>query len=85
MTLSDGGSVLKVANTDTFSFNISPYTQEELAAKAHNYELERCGMSVVCLDYRQAGIGSNSCGPELAEKYWLAEERFVFDLMLEVV
>lgn len=28
-----------------------------------------CGSTVLCLDYRQAGIGSNSCGPELAP-FW---------------
>jgi len=82
MALADGKFALHVANADTFSFNISPYTQEELTAKAHNYKLEPCGMSVVCLDYRQGGIGSNSCGPQLKEKYWLGEERFVFDLTL---
>ena len=46
-------------------------TQEELAAKAHNYELERCESNVICVDYTMAGVGSNSCGPRLAEKYQL--------------
>ncbi|MCL2405362.1 MAG: DUF4981 domain-containing protein [Defluviitaleaceae bacterium] len=84
MALSDGDMTLRVTNKDTFSFNVSPYTQEELAKKTHNYKLERCGMSVVCIDYRQAGIGSNSCGPELAEKYWLADEQFTFEFTLAV-
>ena len=44
----------------TFSFNVSPYTQEELTAKRHSYELQPCGSTVVCLDYVQNGIGSNS-------------------------
>ena len=54
-----------------FSFNASEYTEEELAEKRHNYELEKCGDNVICIDYRMAGVGSNSCGPELAEKYRL--------------
>lgn len=52
-----------------FSFNASEYTQEELAAKGHNYELQKCGSNVICVDYQMAGVGSNSCGPELADKY----------------
>lgn len=52
-----------------FSFNASEYTQEELAAKRHNYELEKCEDNVICIDYKMAGVGSNSCGPMLAEKY----------------
>ncbi len=54
---------------NTFSFNVSEYTQEELASKKHNYELEKCEDTVICIDYKMAGVGSNSCGPQLAEKY----------------
>ena len=63
-----------------FSFNVSEYTQEELTKKAHNYEIEPSGMTVVCLDYAQNGIGSNSCGPELLEKYRLDKKNFKFEM-----
>lgn len=66
----------------TFSMNVSLYTQEELTEKGHHYELYPCGSTVLCLDYQQAGIGSNSCGPELAEKYQLKEDRFRFCIEL---
>ena len=65
-----------------FSFNVSHYTQEELTQKAHNYELEESGYTVLCLDYAQNGIGSNSCGPALSEQYKLNNESFVFDMKL---
>ena len=52
-----------------FCFNVSPYTQEELTKKAHNFELEKCGNTVACVDAFQNGIGSNSCGPDLAKRY----------------
>ena len=52
-----------------FSFNASQYTQEELASKKHNFELEPCEFNVICVDFAMAGVGSNSCGPALAEKY----------------
>ena len=54
---------------DGFSFSASRYTQEELTDKAHAFELEPCGSTVLCLDALMAGIGSNSCGPELLEQY----------------
>lgn len=66
----------------TFSFNVSPYTQEELTAKRHSYELQPCGSTVVCLDYVQNGIGSNSCGPELSERYRLDAEQFNFEIKM---
>lgn len=69
--ISGGGTSVKLTAPGGFSFSASQYTQEELAEKRHNYELEKCGSSVVCMDYMMAGVGSNSCGPALAEKYRL--------------
>jgi len=54
---------------ESFSFNVSCYTQEELTRKAHSFEIEPCGSTVLCVDAMVAGIGSNSCGPELDQKY----------------
>jgi beta-galactosidase len=53
------------------SFNFSQYTQEELYSKRHNFELKKCSSNVLCIDYKMAGVGSNSCGPVLAPKYRL--------------
>jgi beta-galactosidase len=74
------------AKETAFSFNASVYTQEELAEKNHNYELEPSGNTVLCLDYAHNGIGSNSCGPVLDKKYALAEDtfRFAFSFRPEV-
>jgi len=58
----------------SFSFSASPYTQEELAARRHNYELRKSPYTVLCLDAWQSGVGSNSCGPELAPAYRVPEE-----------
>lgn len=69
--LTDGETALRFASDPGFSFNASEYTQEELAAKRHNFELEKCGSSVVCIDSRMAGVGSNACGPALDDKYRL--------------
>lgn len=65
-----------------FSFNASPYTQEELTEKQHNYELVPCGSTVLCLDYAQNGIGSASCGPELLPQYRFDETAFDFEIHL---
>ena len=65
-----------------FSFNASHYTQEELGTKAHNYELEESAYTVLCLDYMNSGIGSNSCGPALLEAYRLKHTHFTFEFSL---
>ncbi|MCC8169352.1 MAG: beta-galactosidase small subunit, partial [Oscillospiraceae bacterium] len=65
-----------------FSFNFSEYTQEELCEKKHNFELEKCGCSVICLNMLESGIGSNSCGPEPAERYKINKEEYFCKLDL---
>lgn len=82
--VSDGEIQLTAVSARPFSFNASPYTAEELTQKAHSYELEPCGSTVLCLDYAQNGIGSNSCGPRLEEMYRFSEEEFCFEIMLVV-
>ncbi|MBQ3920400.1 MAG: glycoside hydrolase family 2 [Oscillospiraceae bacterium] len=71
MTVTDGTVSLCFTEPDGFSFNASEYTQEELASKAHNFELEKCGYSVICADFAMAGTGSAACGPALADRYRL--------------
>ena len=73
---------LTAVGTQPFSFNASHYTQEELTRKAHNYELEPCSSTILCLDYAQNGIGSESCGPRLLEQYRLDDATFNFGLRL---
>lgn len=73
---------LIAASQTSFSFNASIYTQEELTKKMHNYELIPCKNNVLCLDYAQNGIGSNSCGPELLEQYKFNDREFCFEIKL---
>ena len=56
-------------NQKYLSFNAGRYSQEELWSRAHNYELKKSDWTILCLDYQMAGVGSNSCGPALAQKY----------------
>jgi len=67
---------------DEFSFNVSRYTQEELERKAHSFELEPAPGTVFCLDDRQTGLGSNSCGPALNPHYAMpAKFCFTFSIV----
>ena len=52
-----------------------------LTDAAHSFELEESGNTVLCLDYAQSGVGSNSCGPQLAAQHRL-EGEFVFSFRL---
>lgn len=72
LRLSGGGQGLTVQATDTpFSFNASHYTARALTEAPHNYQLTASGHTLLTLDWRQNGIGSNSCGPKPAAPYLL--------------
>ena len=49
---------------------------------AHDYELVPMKQTVVNVDYRHNGIGSNSCGPKLFEQYRFKETAFRFSFRL---
>ncbi|MDO4459792.1 MAG: glycoside hydrolase family 2 TIM barrel-domain containing protein [Clostridia bacterium] len=85
VTVLNGKLALSFSSEKPISFNASEYTQEELTKKMHNYELTKCGDTVLCVDYRMSGIGSNSCGPELLPQYRMNEKNFVFDLDIQVI
>lgn len=74
------GMGLKFTGVKPFSFNASHYTPEDLTVAQHAYELVRRNETIVHLDYKMSGVGSNSCGPELLEAYRLAEKQFTFEL-----
>lgn len=80
--ITSGQYGIAAVSNDSFSFNVSVYTQEELERALHNYELEESDSTVFCMDYAMNGIGSNSCGPDVLDKYRFAEEAFRFQFEL---
>ncbi|MFC2568294.1 MAG: glycoside hydrolase family 2 TIM barrel-domain containing protein, partial [Haemophilus parainfluenzae] len=67
-----------------FSMNVSPYSQEELGCKKHQYDLEKSGSTILCVDYKMSGVGSNSCGPTLKEQYRLNETEWDWSILLQI-
>ena len=67
-----------------FSMNVSPYSQEELGSKKHQYDLEKSGSTILCVDYKMSGVGSNSCGPALKEQYRLNETEWDWAISLQI-
>ncbi|WP_342782049.1 glycoside hydrolase family 2 TIM barrel-domain containing protein [Saccharibacillus brassicae] len=76
------GMGLRFAAEAPFSFNASHYAPEDLTAASHTWELKRRQETIVHLDYKMSGVGSNSCGPELAEAYRLNDKAFRFEVRL---
>jgi beta-galactosidase len=79
---SDKTSLEVFSDKNHFSFSVSPYTVQELTQKTHNYLLEKSGYTVLNVDYKMSGVGSNSCGPELEPIYRFSEKAFRFNITI---
>lgn len=73
---------LKFWTEKDFQFNVSNYTSESLSKIMHESELIESDNTIVRIDYKNSGIGSNSCGPELLEEYRLNEKDIDFEFSI---
>lgn len=60
---------IKIISEKPFSFSVLPYSAKMLADAKHDFELKADDNVYVSIDIAMSGVGTNSCGPELAEKY----------------
>lgn len=68
---------------DLFEMNVSRYSTSNLYKANHTNELEEDGKIHLRIDYKVSGVGSQACGPELAEKYRLQEKEIKFSFSMQ--
>ncbi|UUX34762.1 glycoside hydrolase family 2 TIM barrel-domain containing protein [Fundicoccus culcitae] len=76
------GGTLAFTSATPFSFNVSDFSAEQLTETTHRDELLNEDVTYLHLDLKQSGLGSNACGPELAEAYRFNDAEFTFDLSI---
>ena len=74
---------IQVFSENDFAFNASHYSVNQLTTVNHNFELNEEDATYLIIDYKQSGIGSNSCGPELDQIYQLNEKEFSYNFYLK--
>lgn len=65
--ISNGKSTVRLEGMTSFS--CLPYSIAELETAKHDYELSESTGTYLCADFYMSGLGTNSCGPVLDEKY----------------
>ncbi|WP_305767134.1 glycoside hydrolase family 2 TIM barrel-domain containing protein [Candidatus Epulonipiscium viviparus] len=82
LKLSNGTHQVEVTSKD-FCFNVSNFTQEQLFQTSHNFKLKEEDFVTMCIDYKNAGIGSSSCGQaKLYEPYAITDTDITFKFEL---
>ncbi|MBQ8910467.1 MAG: hypothetical protein IJY91_05445 [Oscillospiraceae bacterium] len=76
---------LQFTSGQDFECKVCAYSTQNLTAAEHTDELHTDGNTYVRVDYKVSGIGSNSCGPDLKEKYRLDEKAFTFSIRMNPI
>lgn len=74
----------KFTSDGKFEFQVSHYSTKQLYTAMHNYELKEENATYLRIDYKNSGIGSNSCGPQLLPKYRLEQDSIDFEFNMEI-
>lgn len=61
-----------------FEFCVSRYSTEALTQAQHIDELQADGFTHIRVDYKNSGVGSHSCGPDMLEKYTMHDKDIYF-------
>ena len=61
-----------------FEANVSAYSTLQLDKATHINEIGASTGTHLRIDYRNAGVGSQSCGPELAPEHRITEKQISF-------
>ena len=66
-----------------FEFSALHFTMEEPDEKQHAFELQQSDTTEVIIACKNRGIGSESCGPRLSEKYQVQDRNIDFEFMIQ--
>ncbi|WP_242773529.1 beta-galactosidase subunit alpha [Brevibacillus parabrevis] len=83
MSITDQRGIgLFASGQPTMDFSALRYDTDDLEQAKHVTDLVKRDYVTLHLDYRQNGLGSNSCGPKQSEQHALRPEAFRFQLRL---
>ena len=67
-----------------FEANVSLYSVLQLDKARHIDEIGESEATYLRIDYRNAGVGSQSCGPELAPEFRITEKQIGFAFRVRI-
>ncbi len=77
-----GHGLVFLRESGDFSFNCSHFTSKQITETSHDYELVPLKETVVNIDFKHNGIGSNSCGPGVSRECTFAQKEIHFSFRI---
>jgi beta-galactosidase len=78
----ESGVRLIIRANKTLEFSASHYTAQDLYAAHHTYDLKPRPETILNLDFRQRGLGTQSCGPDTLPRYQIQPGRYAWNYSL---
>jgi beta-galactosidase len=85
LTLENQESGLRVEAQGNLDFSASHFTAHDLFAASHTYDLKPREEVILNLDYAQSGLGTNSCGPGVLDRYQIKPGTYHWSYTLKPV
>ena len=82
--LNDRGMGLMVYSQDKFDFSARFFEDSDLEYARHTPDLKKRDYITLNIDYKQNGLGSNSCGQSQLDKYKCRFEKFRLSLKISL-
>ncbi|ADO76541.1 glycoside hydrolase family 2 TIM barrel-domain containing protein [Halanaerobium praevalens] len=84
LEISNKSKKIKFSSENNFNFSAHQYKESDFEKSKHLNDLKARDKIFLKLDYKQNGLGSNSCGPQQLSKHRLKAVNFIFELKMEV-
>jgi beta-galactosidase len=78
----ESGVLLHVRANGPLEFSASHFTAHDLYAARHTYDLKPRPETILNLDFRQRGLGTQSCGPDTLPRYQIQPGQYVWNYSL---
>ena len=83
LKVSGQGKAVSFTAATSFEFSALPYTVEALDQAKHTFELPESDSTELLICYKNRGVGSGSCGPDLQDKYRIKDRVVDFSFTVE--
>ncbi|MEM7535916.1 MAG: glycoside hydrolase family 2 TIM barrel-domain containing protein [Chloroflexota bacterium] len=86
----DAGHGIRVQGRDIslgglLNISASHFTDQDLEAATHTYELTPRDEIIFNVDYGKSGLGNGSCGPGILPQYMLSESEYHYGFMMSAI
>ncbi len=82
ITSNNNPVALFITSSKPFNFSMYPYSDKNLTQAHRVNQLEKASMMTLNVDAYQSGLGTATCGPDVADQYLLKDKVYEYDVCL---